>query len=61
MQDVRSKGPFTADLSASTLPVSLLYSFPISLNFPETILKGVVPLSPILIYGPLEGRGRTSN
>lgn len=61
MQDLRPKGPFTADLSACTLPVSLLYSFLLSLSVPETILKGVVPLSPIPIYGLLEGRDRASN
>lgn len=44
---MRSKGSFTAAFSACTLPGTgglLTYSFPISLNSPETTLKCVVPL-----------------
>ena len=43
---MRSKGPFTAAFSACILRGTgglLSYSFPISLNFPETTLKCVVP------------------
>lgn len=54
---MRSKGPFTAAFSACTLPGTgglLPDSFPISLNFPETTLRCVVPLPSFFPMGSWE-------